>query len=156
MVVAVQDNVSSRRVQIIPERPHLRSIAVLIPGAEERHMPKRKNALGGIVLQIIAQPHFFARAFVATACVYALAVEGDDVPGAEIEAVVEATGTASRLAEIFQISCRSRSVILVIPWRRPRACLVPAPGLVIAAKVAVAAIGISQVPDRQNGSRNRV
>ena len=61
-----------------------------------------------------------------------IAVERDDVPGAEVEAVVPGAGQACVQAEVVVIRNGAGSLVVVIPRSRPRPVLVPSPCRTIA------------------------
>src|SRR5579872_3453611 len=109
-------------------------------------MPVRQNAFRGILIQISPQPPLLRRAFLAAAHIRALAVQGNNVPPAQVKTVVALAGLPCAVPEILEIAGRPCGVIFVVSRRRAGTRFMPSPGLVITfAEVSLAAIRISQI-----------
>ena len=90
--------------------------------------------------EIRAQPLFFRGSRITTADVDALAVEGNDVPGSELIAVVARLGISGRLPKIREVVCRPMCVEFVIARRRTRAGFYAAPRPFVAIEVLLGSI----------------
>ena len=85
------------------------------------------------------------------------AVQGDDVPAAEIVAVITLRGVTRRGAEVAVVASRVGSQILVVARHRLGAGLVSSPGRGVAiGEVAGRPVGIGVVPHGEHGARDVV
>src|SRR5579859_7541228 len=117
-------------------------------------MPIGEDELRRILLKIGSQPLLFWRSLLTSAHIGALAVESDNMPCAQIEAVITTAWLSGGFAEVVEVTCRSRCVIFVVAHGGAGAGSVPSPGPGVAvAEVRAAAVGINRVAKRQNGSR---
>src|SRR5215467_5574773 len=95
--------------------------------------------------QIGAEPFFLTRAGVTAADFGALAVENDDVPGAEIVAVIAVVWIAGGGAEVLEVVRCAFLMKFVIAWGGACAAFHAAPGFVVANEIVFAAVGIGEV-----------
>ena len=96
-------------------------------------MPVGEERLAGVGRQVGPQPALLGRACRAAAGdLAAVAVQHDDVPGAQVVAVVARARRAGRRAEVGEVGSGLPGV-LVVAERRARAGRVPAPGGRVAA-----------------------
>src|SRR2546428_11770233 len=93
----------------------------------ERVVVVRHDALIGVRGEIGPQPGILRRARGRRD----VAVERDDMPGAELEAVITSAGGAGRGSEVGVIRGGPGRGVLVIPGAWLRARLVPAPGRIV-------------------------
>src|SRR5215472_1465618 len=156
VVVAVEHDVGAGLIEVVPEVFHLGAVSVLVARAEQRYVPKRQRATRGVLLKILSQPLFLRGSLAAAANRRTLTVQGDDVPGSEIKAVITATRVARRLSKVSKVAGRTRRVILVITRRGTGAIFVPSPGFVITAEVRIAAVGIREVANGQDCAWNLI
>src|SRR5207244_4920079 len=103
------------------------------------------------------EPRFLRRAQ-GRGHVRGVAVEDDDVPGAEIVAVIALGGVSRGGTEVAEIpGRRGARVVVVVPRPRIRARLVAAPARVVAVLVVGrGAVRIGAVAEREHGPRDRV
>src|SRR5213596_3394060 len=86
-----------------------------------------------------------------------VAVQGDDVPVAQVVAVVALGGIARRRAEVAEVAGGPGCVVLVVAGYRLGAGFVPAPGRVVAIGVVAArGVGVGVVPGHEHGARDGV
>src|SRR5262249_35929828 len=86
-----------------------------------------------------------------------VAVERDDVPVAEVVAVIAAARGAGVLAEVPEVAARTGRVVIVVPGRRPRAGPVTPPGgSIVVRVVGVGAVRIGVVPGGDHRAANPV
>src|SRR5207244_9774127 len=84
-------------------------------------------------------------------------VQGDDVPIAQVVAVIALRGVAGRRAEVAEIAGGAGRVVIVVARCRPGARFVPTPGRAVAVRVVGArAIGVGVVAQGENGARDGV
>jgi hypothetical protein len=69
-----------------------------------------------------------SRTLIAAADRVAVAVENDDMPGAEVIAIVPLVGVSGGRAEVLVVAGGSRGVVVVVAGGRASAGLVTAPG----------------------------
>src|SRR5207249_5063639 len=81
----------------------------------------------------------------------AAAVQHDDVPGAEVVAVVALRRIAGGGAEVAEVPRGAGCLVIALPRGRLRAGLVPAPGRVVALVLRRRAAVISVVAGREDG-----
>src|SRR2546425_11848854 len=113
VVVPVEDDVCARVVEVLPDRLHRDRVAVL-PGAEARVMPVGERARRSMSRQVSAQPRLLPRARLAAAYSRAVAVDDDDVPGAELVAVVPAVRRTGGCAEVREVAGGAGGEVLVV------------------------------------------
>ena len=86
-----------------------------------------------------------------------VAVQGHDVPSAQVVAVITEAEVARVGAEVIEVRCGARRIVLVIAWTGTRAPLVPPPRFVVAVgEVRSASGGIRVVAGREDGALNAV
>ena len=116
-------------------------------------MPVGERAALGARREIGAQPLLLGRA----RPMRDLAVQRDDMPGAEVVTVVALGGITRRGPEVAEVAGRVVTHIVVIPGDRAGARLVAAPGgRVAVGVVATRPVGIGVVAQREHGARDRV
>ena len=133
MVVTVHHHVGAVVVQRLPDR--LRRQGAAVPArAEPRVVPVGQRAGRRMRRQIGAQPALLRRARAHVD----VGIDHHDVPRAQGVAVVADARIARRRAPVRVVARRARGrpvVVLVVPGRRARARLVPAPGRIEAVHV---------------------
>src|SRR5256885_16235204 len=87
-------------------------------------MPVGEGAQARVCREVAPEPLLLRRAGIHGD----VAVQDDDVPGAQLEAVIALRGVARRRAEIAVIARRAARVVIVVAGRRLGAGLVAAPG----------------------------
>lgn len=94
---------------------------------------------------------------VAAADLLTVAVEGDDVPGPEIVAVVPGLWVASSLAEVAEVARRVLGLVVVVAGRRACPVLVSTPGrLVAVGELTRRALPVDVVTEGNDRSRDVV
>src|SRR5215475_3128595 len=111
-----------------------------------------ERAGNGMRAKICAEPFLLARADFATADFGALAIENDDVPGAEIVAVIAVVWITGSCAEILEVIRCPLLMEFVIAGRWTSAAFHAAPRLVVAHEIFFAAVGISEITCGKNGA----
>ena len=151
VIVAGEHELRAGVVQRLPQR--LRRGVGQGAGAEERVMHIGERATLRARGEIGAQPLFLRRA----RGLRDVAVEGDDVPVAQVVAVVALRGIARRRAEIAEVPRRAGRAVLVVAGDRPGARLVPAPrGVVAVGVIGARPAGIGVVARQEHGAGDRV
>src|SRR5262249_22964590 len=135
VIVSAQDDVRPVSVEIVPEGLHLRGVTVLVAGAEKRNVPESENAGGVISLKVLAQPSFLGRTRFAASDLEALAIQRNDVPRADIKAVIRRVWGSGGGSKIVEIAGSSLRVMLMVAGCRAGARFIAAPGLLIAAEL---------------------
>ncbi len=97
-----------------------------------RVVPHGDRAGGGMRREVLPQPLLLGRSRVAAADLRAVAVDHDQVPLAEVVAVVALRGIAGRRAEVVEVAAGVRRAVLVVADDRARARLEAAPGRAVA------------------------
>ena len=118
VIVTIHDHRRVSGVEVLPKRLHLEVVAMRAAGTEERLVPVRESAGGGMRLQVLAQPLFLRRTRLAAADLGAFAVEYDDMPGTNIVAVITRERIACRGSEIIEIRCCAAGMKFMIAGRR--------------------------------------
>src|SRR5205823_12539317 len=86
-----------------------------------------------------------------------VAVQRDDVPGAEVEAVIALARLARRRTEVAEIARSSGGVVVVVAGNRPGAGLVPAPSRIVAVGVfGAGTVRVRIIARREHGAGDRV
>src|SRR5215472_5548360 len=119
-------------------------------------MPIGQRASNRMRSKIGAKPTFLRRTGLAAADVFAFAVQNDDVPRAEVVAVVAGLGIACEDAKIFKVRCCTGDVKFMIAGRGTRPRSGAPPGLVVALEILLAAVRISEIAHGHDGSGNLV
>ena len=157
VIVAVEDDFSASGVQRVPKRLHLEVIAVLSTRAEQRLVKVSEGTELRVLGQVLAQPLLLLRACSATSDLRTFAVQYDDVPLAEIVAVVGFVGIAGGSTEIMRVSGRPAATVLVIPRCGTRTSFVSPPSWVVTFReIFLAPIRIRQISGGENRSWNLV
>src|SRR3990170_1442040 len=126
VVVPVQHDIRTRLVERLPERFRPRAVAMPARG-EAGMVPVGKRARRRMGGKIVPQPPLLGRALVAAADLIAVRVEGDDVPVADVEAVVALAAFARQGAEVREVAPRAGDVVVVVAERRAGDRLHPPP-----------------------------
>src|SRR5207237_8505791 len=113
-------------------------------------MERRERAPLGVRGQVVLPPHVLLRAR-AVGDVPGVLIQYDDVPRAELEAVVSLAARPGAVAEVIERAVRCAGLILMVAERRVGARLVAAPGRVVAGLI-VGGIREDVVAQRQHGS----
>src|SRR3989304_2246493 len=91
----------------------------------------------------------------AAADLGALAVEGDEVPGPQVVAVVTLAGITGGGAEVAEVAGRAGGVVFVVAGHRKRTGLAGAPGRVVAiGELAGGPVGVDVVAQGHDGASN--
>src|SRR5216117_2726704 len=147
VLVPVEHDVGPGVVQRLPQRLRRRQAAVLRPRAEPRMVPVGDGALLGAGREVLAQPRFLRRAGTHGG----VAVQGDEVPGAEVIAVVALPRRAGERYEIAVVARRTSGVVVVVPRGRTSARLVAPPRRIVALReLRVRAVGVHVVAGRED------
>src|SRR5207249_128173 len=117
--VAVHDYLGAVLVQRIPQRLICRVAGDDGAGDEARSVPVSEGAELGVGREVGAQPLHLRR----TRRDVDLAVDGEDVPGAQVVAVVPFRRIARGRAEVSEVPRRVRRCVLVVARYRPGAGL---------------------------------
>ena len=116
-------------------------------------MPVGERAALGARREIGEQPLLLGRA----RPMGDLAVQRDDMPGAEVVTVVALGGITRRGTEVAEVAGRVVTHIVVIPGDRPSARLVAAPGGRVAVRVvATRPVRVGVVAQHEDGARDGV
>src|SRR5207244_12739678 len=127
--VRVDDQLGPGGVEIVPERLHGPRWGEGRRGrrVEARVVEQRQLALLGARREVRLEPRLLRRAD-GRGHVGVVAVQYDDMPGAEVVAVVALAGRASRGAEVIEVARgRGARIVLMVAHRRVRAGLVTTP-----------------------------
>lgn len=125
--------------------------------AEQRVMAVSQNACVGMLGEILAQPGLFRRANGAAPQYFrvTIRVESDDMPGAEVVAVIPLANGPRLRAPILKISVRARVDVFVVSQGRLRSRLKLSLRRAIAVlKFVGAAAFVGQVARREDRSRD--
>lgn len=154
VVVASDDYVGVRGVERIPKRFHRQIVAMSAAGTEKGFVPVSQSASDWVRVKIGAKPLFLRRSGVASANVFAFAVYNDDVPRAEIVAVVTGLRIACGRTKIVKIRRSPGGMEFVIARRGARAGFGAAPRFVVALEVFLAAVGIGEIAHGKHRAGN--
>src|SRR4051794_37524886 len=119
---------------------------------------ERKRAVRGMSSQVIAQPRLLRRPRRAPPDRAAVAVQCNEVPSAEIEAVVALPTIAcgacagANSVEVIEVPTGTGRVVLMVPGRRPRYRSKPAPRRLI--KILIVrqrSVFVLIITERQDG-----
>src|SRR6185295_2563177 len=102
-------------------------IVAVLPRREAGMMPVGEGASAGMSGEVRRQPLELRRAGSAAANIGAVRVEDDDVPGAELVAVIAPGPLAGGGTEIIEVTGGARRSILVIARRRAQQRAQPSP-----------------------------
>src|ERR1041385_7963993 len=127
-------------------------MSAFVAGAEKRMMPVGEGAALRALREVCPQPLLLRRANVHRNA----AVQSNDVPVAEVVAVVDFPRRARGGAEVVEITSGPCRVVIVVARDRPGASLEPTPrGVVAVLVVAARPIGIRVVPAGEHRSGDR-
>src|SRR5262245_58467245 len=126
VIMSYDHDLRPRVVEVLPERDRL-SRAAVRSRAEPWMVPVGQRASRGVRRQIRSQPRLLcgARAHVD------VAVERDDVPLADVVAVVAAAGGPGCGSKVAEVTRRTGSVVVVVAGRRPGARFELAPRRIV-------------------------
>ena len=159
VVVAGEHQVGAEVVERLPDRLH-RRVAAVAAGAEPGVVPVGQRAGSGIGREVGAEPQLLGRPGAAAADGRAVAVDRDQVPGADVEAVVPLGAIARRPAlnadavEVVEVPPRARGLILVVAGGGAGDALVQAPGRLVE-RVEVGESGVLVLDVAQQDHRGR-
>ena len=142
VLVSAEDDIRAVVGQRLPDRLHEGLVAVRRAGAEPRMVPVRQRAGGGVGGKIRAQPGLLRRSGAAAADGRAVAVERDDVPRADLVAVVPQRRVAGGRAEIAVVAARVRRHVVMVAGRGTRVGFARSPGRVIAVRELARGSGV--------------
>src|SRR3989304_929111 len=101
-------------------------------GAVASAVPVGEDVFQLVSREVLPQPGLLGGAGIAAADLGAFAVEGDEVPGPKVVAVVALAGVASGGAEVIEVAGGTKGVVIVVAGHRARTVLAGAPGRGIA------------------------
>src|SRR5579863_985586 len=127
VIVSVDDYICVRGIQRIPQRFHLRVVAVLSARTEQRLVKICQRAGHVVLRQILPEPLPLRGRRITASNLTALAVQNNDVPRTQIVTVIALLRVASGGAEIARICRGSIAVVLMVSGRGARAILEAAP-----------------------------
>src|SRR5918996_32233 len=150
VLVAAQHYVGAGVVEVLPEPGHRAVVSLVGAGREARVVPVGQDAALGGGHQVGPQPARLGR----PGAVGDAGVQRDQVPAAQVEAVVAAPPRLGPLAEVVEVAgCPGRPV-LVVARHRPGPGLKTAPGRVVEAPVlAQPPARVRVVAEQQHGVR---
>src|SRR6187549_3364454 len=115
-------------------------------------MPVGEYAVGCVCREVLAQPFHLCGESARQR-----AIQRDDVPVSQLEAVVAPLLRSSGGTEILEIGTAAVGQVVVIAWRRASASLVAPPGwLVAAAELAGGSPRIRVIAKREDGACNAI
>ena len=135
--MAAQDEIRAGVVEVVPERSDAGQIAVLGAGAESGMVPVGEHAGGRVCCEVALEPVVLGTALVAASDLAAVRVEGDQVPVADLVAVVAAPALArgavchAAAVEVVEISVGIVEFVLVITKHRARDLIELAPARLV-------------------------
>ena len=140
-------------VQCLPQRSRADRPTPAYPRGEERLVPDGERALLRAGGEIGAEPLLLVR----TRGHRLVVVQRDDVPGAQIVAVVTGFLVSGGSPEVAEVTGRPGRRIVMVPDNGPGARLVAAPGGSIAVGVLVGGpVGVGVVAGGEDGARNLI
>jgi hypothetical protein len=154
VLVPRQQHVRARLREHTPERSHpLGVLRVAVPPrAEGWPVPVRERAEVGMLLEIAPEPLRLGVARLATVDSPAVAVQDDDVPGAEVVAVVVAVVGAASRAEEIPVALRVLRGLIMVSGRGLRLILEFSPrGPVALSELLGSPMLVSQVAEGRDG-----
>src|SRR5262245_19419947 len=114
-------------------------------------MPVRERAFPLVRGEVPPEPGLLRRAGVTAADFAAVAVERDDVPGADVVAVPAPSWPSGAGAPVREVARGASSVVLVIPGGRPgQGPQGPPAGLVTLREVVEAAVLVGKIAERSD------
>lgn len=161
MFVASKNQIGVNFVQVLLEGTKLRMLGMFgkESAAEQRVMSIGKSAGIGMRGEVVLQPGFFGRPLPAAAQFPrpAIGIENDDVPCAEVIAVIPFSRVSGLLAPVTEVAGGGGTVVLMIARGRARARLEASPGRSITfLKFFVSAVLISQIACGEDRTGNLV
>ena len=152
-VMRVHHDVDPRAVQHVPQRPDRRVGVVL--RVEQRMVPVGERTTRGVGGEIGAQPLHLGRRGGGRDQAGAAAIQDDDVPGAEVVAVVALLRVPGRAAEVAEVPGGVRRLVVAVAGRRLGARLVLSPARVVAGVVLrQRAVVVGGVAGREHRARD--
>src|SRR6185437_8149993 len=153
VLVPIDYDVRAVRVQGVPQRLVLRVARDVDAGHESGRVPVGERAAPAVEREIVTQPLHLG----GGGCYVELAVERDDVPIAEVVAVVALCGIACRGTEVTEVPGSRAIAVLVVTGHGAGPRLVPAPRRGVIARVfggGTHLVGV--VAEREDGARDAV
>ena len=154
----VDDQLGVRRIQVVPERLHrpVRRDRARGGRVEPRVVPDRQHALlrrGG---EVVPEPGLLRRAH-GRRNERVVAVQHDDVPGTQVEAVIALGGIAGDGPIVAEVTGRRRArVVVMLPRHGEGPRLVPSPRRVVAGLVRRGRSLELPAAGGEHGARDRV
>src|SRR4029453_4459064 len=142
------------RAGFVEDRPDLAHRRVRRVGtrAVNGDMPVSENAVARVGGKVLAQPFHLGGQTSGQR-----AIQRDDVPVSEIEAVIAPLIRSSGLTEILEVGTAAAGQEVVVAWRRASARLMTTPGwLVAAAEFAVGPLCVRVIAEREDGACDSV
>src|SRR5918998_5923381 len=150
--VPIDDHLGVLVVEDVPEGLHLGAI-VASTGSIERVVEVGQRAPRSVVGEVSAESAPLGGAPVTPTNLLAVAVEGHDVPGAQVVGVVASAGLPRTPSEVIEVGLRPGGVVVVVASRGPGALLVLAPGGIVAvAELLAGAVLVGVVAEGKDGS----
>ena len=153
VLVAVHHDLRAVRVQGVPQRLIPRVTGDVDAGDEPGLVPIGERAAPAVEREVAAQPLHLGRAWRDVE----LAVDGDDVPIAEVVAVITFGGIARGRAEVAEIPGGRAIAVFMVAGHRPGPRFVPSPRRVVVVRVfggGTHLVGV--VAQREHGARDAV
>jgi hypothetical protein len=150
VLVPSEQDVRALLIEHTPEWPHPLGVfrVAVPPRAEGWPVPVRQRAEVGMLLEIAPEPLSLRVASLATIDSPAVAVQDDDVPGAEVVAVVVAVVGATSLAEEIPVALRVLRGLIMVSGRGLRLILELSPrGSVALSELLGSPMLVSQVAE---------
>jgi hypothetical protein len=113
MIVTAQHDLSPGSVQI-PPKGIVTGVTSMFAGGEARVVPVRQRTHAGVSRQIGLQPLFLRRTGSTTTDLTTVRIEGNQVPGADIIAIVAFGPVAGRRTEVIIVTARAGCQIFVV------------------------------------------
>ena len=157
VIVPVEHELGSRRVEHLPEGLHPALVAVLT-GAVTRVVEVREDVVARVRREVRLEPRDLGRRRAASADERAVRIEHDDVPRPEVVAVPAFPARPGGAAEVVEVRRRGRGrLVFVVPDRGPGARPVATPGRrVTVAEVGCRTVRIGDVTECGHGARDPV
>ena len=158
VVVAADDELGARVVEDLPEGVHVEDRPMDVARAEEWCVEDDGRTACGVLGEILLEPVDLRRVRQAAADEeIALRVEGDDVPRAEVVAVIALRRIAGRAVPVAEVPGGARRAVFVAADCRLCPRLMAAPcGVVALIKLRRGAVLVSKVSGRHHGARQAV
>src|SRR4029453_13887938 len=131
VLMAAQDHVGAGLIEVVPEAPERAPAPLMGPRGEPGKVPVGQDAALGGGDQVGPEPALLGR----PRSVVEAGVQRDQVPAAQVEAVVAAALGPGLPAEVGEVAGRSGGLVVGVARYRPGPGLEPAPGRTVGAPV---------------------